>query len=558
MIYTEARMLIRMERFECSRERRTEVMMNREIALYENELTRSRFASFPQNRTPINPGTDNVFATSPLNIYIDKAYSSNTEKKAPDLSQNPFTKESSAINKRTEVIFPEDDPLSSFEKGIVNTKAMSHRADNDSKLEKALSFNKRLNFKIKQRSWAKWKLFVLTSKNISKTEDVLKHKIDDFMYRLKRLVEIEESKLKKDKFTTTKKGGALHPPPKLKSVKGSQEDKDLMEISQEIADSTADTKNQLRNESISTLSPALKGKAKLIRLISTISRESPSPLDSPPSHPPPPIILIEMDEKHEQRKQRLLQIQHRKRLIEETKDRIAKEKYEEQLLNAEREKKRKIKEFREKQRREQIEMEKRKIEWAKMKQLNEMAINHYNRKLIAKEVFQPWLALLRHRQQLNIQATQFNIKRIKSIYFREWRAVLIRSEQEKVIKALALRAKQQLRSVMAQWRSVGVTRKLKWQVAEDWSDMRIVRMSLNAWRDFVWIEQWETQEKWKQAAAFERKKLLGNCLQHWMMLPLKERLDRQKEIRLRQWREKVQQVLPDFRPNWSIDYQCYS
>lgn len=406
--------------------------------------------------------------------------------------------------------------------------------------------------------WSQWKLFVAAAKKKKEEERVWREKINSFMQRLNERTKHQTTSREVDDTEKEKKYRRKTAPAKtVKSAadgpRQQAQDKDLDEMAFAIAKSAAEAKQQLRAKSVKSLTPNLQGKAKLIRLITSVASKENSTEKQQIEFPLPETLKV-MDRKHDERKQRLVEIHERKRRLEEEKDRIVREKYEQQLLEEEREKKRKVQEFREKLKKERMEQEKRKQEWIRMKALSEAAINHYNHKLITQFGICPWLRLVERRRIKNTEAEKQNDRRVQRTFFAAWKNALEEIERDKMTKALALRAKLLLRSILAEWRGKVLQRNQQLQVAEDWYDYLLVRKSFQAWLDFIYIDKKEYQQKWDKATAFYRLKVATKCLQHWMLLPQVLFLEREKEHRKKEWREKVQQVLPDFQPILQVEF----
>lgn len=91
------------------------------------------------------------------------------------------------------------------------------------------------------------------------------------------------------------------------------------------------------------------------------------------------------------------------------------------------------------------------------------------------------------------------------------------------------------------------------QVAVDMHDFRLQEHYFNLWLKITHNQQEVDAEKTAKANSHFHSVLLRKCLLQWRKYPKVAQLEREKERRKMVWRNKVQQLLPDFRPMLSLD-----
>ncbi|KPJ20971.1 hypothetical protein RR48_00706 [Papilio machaon] len=90
--------------------------------------------------------------------------------------------------------------------------------------------------------------------------------------------------------------------------------------------------------------------------------------------------------------------------------------------------------------------------------------------------------------------------------------------------------------------------KLKLQVAEDYYDLYVSQLVFREFRKGIELIKKEYEMKWYKAEIYHNSNLLFKTFTCWRALPALNALIREQEARKLRWREKVLQVVPDYKP----------
>ncbi|KAJ9585313.1 hypothetical protein L9F63_002898 [Diploptera punctata] len=234
-----------------------------------------------------------------------------------------------------------------------------------------------------------------------------------------------------------------------------------------------------------------------------------------------PPLLQKMEERAHEREKRWQMIKERKLKRIEDKERQEKEQEEEKKKNERYEKIHKLEELKEKRRMEKELKLQRQKEKEKLIGLQIKAINFHKKKLM-KNVFKVLHRLINlRREQIT---TSVNHHRLKLLigYFYVWR------------------------------RNIHKEYVVKYQVAADFYDFHLQEHVFITWHRAMCTTYMETIYKLGQASVHYNRTLLRRHIKLWEKLPFVMRLEREKEKRKQILRMKVQEMLPDYNPMYSI------
>ncbi|XP_065219091.1 calponin homology domain-containing protein DDB_G0272472-like [Planococcus citri] len=257
-------------------------------------------------------------------------------------------------------------------------------------------------------------------------------------------------------------------------------------------------------------------------------------------------FVTKMELRAEERKKRWEIIKERKQKLEE--ERLEKLKIEEERRKRieEEEKKRKILQLKlEKQRQEEMR-KKQEEERLYFHALNLKAKEHYNSRL-CQATLDAFKHILETKNFMMKEAERYHKEKILLYYFTIWKLFYRIRVQRKEDKAQMCLENRLLRKG---FECLKLTRKQyisNLQVAIDFNDFNIQKDYFYQWRVFVHKQKHETLKKEEWATNFYHEKLLQRCLQCWLKLPQIIFQERNKEQRIRQWYNKVQEILPDFQ-----------
>ncbi|KAG5897473.1 hypothetical protein JTB14_031099 [Gonioctena quinquepunctata] len=105
-----------------------------------------------------------------------------------------------------------------------------------------------------------------------------------------------------------------------------------------------------------------------------------------------------------------------------------------------------------------------------------------------------------------------------------------------------------LKRVIQIWREVCVESTRNTQVAEDLYDFRLTSNTFIHWHRYVCTEIMSQDKNIKKAAKHYARRILFHYFYQWRSLKAVNQLEKAKEQKKRKWREKVWEILPNYKP----------
>ncbi|XP_039284454.1 coiled-coil domain-containing protein 191 isoform X2 [Nilaparvata lugens] len=258
-------------------------------------------------------------------------------------------------------------------------------------------------------------------------------------------------------------------------------------------------------------------------------------------------FVTRMNDRAEHRKERWNVIREKRKMQEEEAER-EKLAEEEKRKNEEEERRRKIlQEKKEKAEMKKEQERKKQVEIAEFHRKCAMADDFYAAKLMNK-VFKVLSKNVSLVEDSLVEAKRhFNMKMVKKC-FDAWKNHSFFTLTHKLLLAEAFCHYNTLQRCWDQWIMCHKESVKNQQVAEDFFDSKVQERVLRRWKMFRKQEQITLKEKAEIASNYHNRKLLKKCLDNWRKFPKLMYKEREKEQRIRQWHDKVQEILPDFSP----------
>ncbi|XP_075225798.1 uncharacterized protein LOC142326952 [Lycorma delicatula] len=279
-------------------------------------------------------------------------------------------------------------------------------------------------------------------------------------------------------------------------------------------------KNILSNlqETAKNCNSNLKPKVKVLANSSSIYMDSKKPTDC--------TFVKRMNQREQERRERWEISRMRKQLIEDEKKK--KEVEEEQKKREEEEEMRKKKILEKKEKiKLQREIELKKLLCAEeIKRKMEIAKEHYNSYLL-KKIINVFKKNIQYKKQLECECTNYCNKKLLNLYFKEWKKNAQYSFYSEAVQKL--------------------------QVAEDFYDAKLSEKTFNKWKIFTNKQRIEYEKRIEYAINHYNRNLLKNYFNRLKQLPLKMYKTREEEKRIRLWRDKVLEIIPDYTPELESD-----
>ncbi|RZF48225.1 hypothetical protein LSTR_LSTR006192 [Laodelphax striatellus] len=256
-------------------------------------------------------------------------------------------------------------------------------------------------------------------------------------------------------------------------------------------------------------------------------------------------FVSRMNDRAEHRRERWKVIKEKRKLQEEEAER-EKLAEEEKRKNEEEERRRQVLQER-KEKAELIKEQERKkqLEIAEFNRRCAMADDFYAAKLMNK-VFKALSKNVTLVEDSLIEAANHFNKKIVKKCFEAWKHHSFFALTHKILLAEAFCQYNLLQKCWDQWIMCHTESIKNQQVAEDFFDSKVQERVLRRWKLFRKQEQITMKEKTELARNHRNRKLLQKCLANWKMFPKLMYKEREKEQRIRQWHDKVQEILPDF------------
>ncbi|KAJ8938707.1 hypothetical protein NQ318_007995 [Aromia moschata] len=236
-----------------------------------------------------------------------------------------------------------------------------------------------------------------------------------------------------------------------------------------------------------------------------------------------PRIIQHMEQRAIHRAQNRQIILERKRIIEEARQQMLEEAIEKKKV---------------------VEEEERKNN---LEQIKEKPTDFYN-KLLFRKYFQELCSYSKKCKDNNLLARRhYKVKLLqKSIY--NWCIFIEEKYSVKYDIADAHFAYNVLKRTINIWHNFIIENVRNMQVAEDVYDFRLVSNTFNHWQRYICAQIILEDKYMKKAERHYKRKILLHYYYQWRSLPAVIQLEKAKELKKQKWREKVWEVLPDYKP----------
>ncbi|CAG4982140.1 unnamed protein product [Parnassius apollo] len=261
-----------------------------------------------------------------------------------------------------------------------------------------------------------------------------------------------------------------------------------------------------------------------------------------------PQFIQRMEKRAREREEKHAMIRERRRQMEEERIRL---KQQSELAKADMDKEEKLKrmkELREKRKREKIENIRKKQHAERMRALAVLADLHYEKKIMAKYGINPLRRVLNIKRENMEKARSHYVFQLKKNVFLHWMWHTEDMWFERNYKAEEFYRKKILNRAFDCLKKNHHEFRLKVQVAEDYYDLYITQLVFRKFREGIELMKQEFKIKMYNAVLYHNSNLLFKTFTCWRTLPALNALKREQEVRKLRWREKVLQVVPDYKP----------
>ncbi|XP_038214896.1 coiled-coil domain-containing protein 191 [Zerene cesonia] len=261
-----------------------------------------------------------------------------------------------------------------------------------------------------------------------------------------------------------------------------------------------------------------------------------------------PQFLQRMEARARKREEKHAIIRERRKQIEEEKIRLKQQAELEKVEMDREEKLKRMKELKEKRKKEKIENIRKKQHAERLRALTVMADLHYEKSLMLKYGLRPFQLLIQIKKE-NVEKARAHYKfQIKKNIFLNWMFYTEDMWFERNYLAEAFYRKTILTRTWNALKENHYKYILKKQVAEDYYDLYVTQLTFRMFRQYVKITKEEFSMKWTKAVNYHNCNLLFKTFTCWRTLPALNALQREQEVRKLKWRQKVLQVVPDYKP----------
>lgn len=175
------------------------------------------------------------------------------------------------------------------------------------------------------------------------------------------------------------------------------------------------------------------------------------------------------------------------------------------------------------------------------------AVNFYNN-LLVRQCFKKLYNVYTKSKENNTLARATYVRKVKFKTFKAWLGRVEAKYAAKNNIADAYFNFRILRLSMARWKEFKLECVRSLQVAEDLYDFRLMSNTFIYWHRYICKELMIQYKKEKIATKHNNRRLLFQYFHQWRYLPTVIQLEKSKEETKRKWREKVWEILPDYRP----------
>ncbi|KAK3611353.1 hypothetical protein CHS0354_025881 [Potamilus streckersoni] len=208
--------------------------------------------------------------------------------------------------------------------------------------------------------------------------------------------------------------------------------------------------------------------------------------------------------------------------------------------------------YREKKRLEQQRDLERQEREERMKKLNVLADEHYQKSILKFRGFLPFKRLVQIRkqqEQLSIAHYQNTLQRK---VLKAWYTHVRQTSSEKESLANEMYTFLIIKKCFNSWRKYKYHTEIEIQKADKHYQQILLSKILHSWHDYMNEEKVASWEKERRAKEFYLNMLKRRCFRAWVQLPESIKKEQEKAKRLAELRNKVSSMLPDFEPSKSL------
>ncbi|XP_075994292.1 coiled-coil domain-containing protein 191 [Genypterus blacodes] len=261
----------------------------------------------------------------------------------------------------------------------------------------------------------------------------------------------------------------------------------------------------------------------------------------------PHSVFSAMEERARRRAERRREVEEHKRRKEDEKLAEMKAAEEDRQREEEEEKRRAAGKRREEKRKEKEMKEEKQKQLKREKELMMLACQHYRKKLIQRRGLAPWKRLLQLSQtNMQLAARHHSLLLLRRCTL-AWHQSARESVTQKEESADRLHRHFLLRRSLSCWESLKVLRLIQEEQADALYRRRTLRRFLLALLELVTQERLADWDRQERAQDHHYSRLMLRCFLAWREFPQWLREEKQREARRENLRQKVADVLHDFR-----------
>ncbi|KAL3268920.1 hypothetical protein HHI36_008007 [Cryptolaemus montrouzieri] len=261
-----------------------------------------------------------------------------------------------------------------------------------------------------------------------------------------------------------------------------------------------------------------------------------------------PKILQLLEQRAYERMKYREMIKERKRILEETKKKLYEEALEQKKCLEEEEKKKHLEMIRERRKEDLERMAIRQANKEKFIKDSTTATEMYKRKLLAHS-FSRWKFQFKWSRDKAVLCEEHYKKNILKKSFKALLGIVQIKYSIKYNVADKFYKRSMLKKAIIGFRQNRLERMRSMQIAEDYYDFRLQCKVVDHWTSYIHRAVIIESIKMQQAIYQHQRKLLFQSFFQWKSLPTVLKLEKAKEERKQKWRQKVWEILPDFKPS---------
>uniref|UniRef100_A0AAR5PN76 Sfi1 spindle body domain-containing protein n=1 Tax=Dendroctonus ponderosae TaxID=77166 RepID=A0AAR5PN76_DENPD len=261
-----------------------------------------------------------------------------------------------------------------------------------------------------------------------------------------------------------------------------------------------------------------------------------------------PKTIQKMQQRAIERAQYREIILERKKLIEETRQKLLAEAIEKKRVLEEEEKEHNLRAINEQRKKELLRQKRRLERKQEFERKYSKAQRFYNTALTRQCLRKLFSNYAKAKENYTL-AKEFYLHKQKTWIFKAWLGYVETKFETKYTVADAHFARKALANAFDKLKLNKLESVRSMQVAEDIYDFRLTCNTFTNWHRFVCKQVMLESKRTAISLKHYNRKLLFQCFYQWRSLPVVIQLEEAKEEKKRKWREKVWDILPDYRPS---------